>query len=60
MIVVADRQINCAACGQLVALVRQAGGAIPIAILLKDRYVVRTSEPEILYCNPNCKERAQV
>lgn len=59
MLIVADKQILCATCGALIGLVRQPGGAIPIATLLKDRYVVFVSADRA-YCNFTCKQKAQV
>jgi hypothetical protein len=59
VLIVADKQILCATCGALIGLVRQPGGAIPIATLLKDQYVVFLTADRA-YCNIKCKERAQV
>jgi hypothetical protein len=54
MLIVADKQILCATCGKLIGLYRQ-----PIC-LLKDRDVASSADDKRFYCNPICKEKAQV
>jgi hypothetical protein len=55
VLIVADKQILCGSCGALVGL--KYGDWAP---LLKDRCVVRSADEKVFYCNPKCKQRAQV
>jgi hypothetical protein len=54
VLIVADKQILCASCGKLV------GVMVRRDIVVKDQFVIVLPAERVFYCNPICKERAQV